>query len=95
MPGQPQPYPQGATIPAGTQQYPPAGGYTGPTPPATGGYTVGAPPGQATPLHVQGQGQQQTGGGFWSTLKEIFLPPSGTSPSPRAMFDKRQKDPTE
>ncbi len=39
-----------------------------------------SPPGQATPLMAQQQPQQEEGGGFWSTLKEIFLPPT-TSPN--------------
>jgi hypothetical protein len=54
-----------------------------------------APPGQATPLRVQGQEQQQadSGGGFWGTLKEIFSSPTttGPAPNPRSMFDGRGK----
>jgi hypothetical protein len=97
-PGRVQQYPQapaGPTMPAqARQQMPPAsGGYPVAAAPGSGGYTVGAPPGQATPLTVQDQGQQQTGSGFWSTLKEIFLPPAGVAPSPRGMFDRQSKDP--
>ncbi len=51
-----------------------------------------SPPGQATPLMVQQQPQQEESGGFWSTLKEIFLPPT-TSPNARPMDNKKPADP--
>jgi hypothetical protein len=88
---QPQPYPQAAAAPG--QGYPaPAQGYPA-TASAPGGAPLQimpqqAPPGQATPLQVQQQ-QAESGGGFWSTLKEIFAPPTTTGgPAPRSMFDK-------
>jgi hypothetical protein len=49
------------------------------------------PGGQATPLRVEGQQQQQAeSGGFWSTLKEIFTPPPNAGPNPRTMFDNKR-----
>lgn len=76
--------------------------YAGPAPAAAGPMTspqgvtpLQAPPGQATPLRVQGQQQQQadSGSGFWSTLKEIFSSPTTVGPAQnqRSMFDGRSK----
>jgi hypothetical protein len=56
--------------------------------PAGQPFSPSPPPGQATPLMVQQQQQQEEGGGFWSTLKEIFLPPT-TSPNARPMDTKK------
>ncbi len=90
--GQPAPTPQGV----GQLQY------AGPAPAAAGAMPsqptitpYQAPPGQSTPLHVQGQQQQQaeSGGGLWSTLKEIFASPT-TAVGPnqqRSMFEGRNK----
>ena len=79
-------YPQGYPSAAPQQQgYPQA---------ANPGLTV-TPPGSATPLRIQSQQeqqqQQQESGGFWSTLKEIFSPPT-TAPIPnqRSMFDNKK-----
>ncbi len=72
--------------------------YAGPAPtgamPSPQGVTpLQAPPGQATPLRVQGQQQQQaeSGSGFWGTLKEIFSSPTTVGPpqSQRSMFEGR------
>jgi hypothetical protein len=52
-----------------------------------------SPPGQATPLTVQQQPQQEEGGGFWSTLKEIFLPPTSSPPNARPMDKRSATDP--
>ena len=80
--GQPQPYRQ--QPPAA--QYPPQrvaqqpqyqyGAGQAPVGMPAGQTFSPSPPGQATPLTVQQQPQQEEGGGFWSTLKEIFLPPT-------------------
>ncbi len=71
--------PQGQQYAQQGQQYPAA---------APSGPMAAPPQGQVTPLYAQQQAQAQEneGGGFWSTLKEIFLTPSGTG---RGMFDQR------
>lgn len=78
-------YPPGYSAPPQQQGYPQAAGAPG--------LTV-TPPGTATPLRIQSQQeqQQQETGGLWSTLKEIFSPPT-TAPIPnqRSMFDAKNK----
>lgn len=86
---QPQTVPAGA-YPQGYQSAPPQQAYPQAANP---GLTV-TPPGSATPLRIQSQQeqqQQQESGGFWSTLKEIFSPPT-TAPIPnqRSMFDNKK-----
>ena len=91
--GQPAPAPayQGGQV----QYAGPAPAAAGPMPTPQGVTPLQAPPGQATPLRVQGQQQQQadSGSGFWSTLKEIFASPTTVGPAqnPRSMFDGRGK----
>lgn len=87
--------PQYGSAPAPYQQQQ---GY--PTPPQSVGMQEAAPPGgfasspqaagQVTPLQVQ-QPQAQ-GGGLWSTLKEIFAPPPGSSPNPRGLMEDKNKN---
>lgn len=82
--GPPAPYQQGyPTAPqsVGMQEATPPGGFVS-SPQAAG---------QVTPLHVQQQPQAQ-GGGFWSTIKEIFAPPTGASPSQRSLIEDRNKN---
>ncbi len=100
--GQQQPYQQQPmaaaqpqTVPAGAypQGYPSAAPQQGYPQAANPGLTV-TPPGSATLLRIQSQQeqqQQQESGGFWSTLKEIFSPPT-TAPIPnqRSMFDNKK-----
>lgn len=83
---QPQTVPAGA-YPQGYQSAPPQQAYPQAADP---GLTV-TPPGSATPLRIQAQQEQQESGGFWSTLKEIFSPPT-TAPIPnqRSMFDNKK-----
>ncbi len=100
-PAQPQPQPYGQQPPA--PQYPPQGvaqqpqyqyGVSQPPVGVPAGQTFSpSPPGQATPLTVQQQPQQEEGGGFWSTLKEIFLPPTTSVPNPRPMDKRSANDP--
>ncbi len=71
---QPQAYGGGQGYQAGVQQP----GYPSGVPGVPGGQQGAqsfsqAPTGQATPLHMQEQ-QQDSGGGFWGALKEIFAP---------------------
>lgn len=104
--GQPQPYGQPQAQPYGQQ--PAAPGYGQQYPAAAGAPGVASAPqqmvpsqtrpGQATPLQIMPQQQQQQqaeGGGFWSTLKDIFAPPQNAGPNPRAMFDKGRTKSTE
>ncbi|MFH0959366.1 MAG: hypothetical protein V1897_11750, partial [Pseudomonadota bacterium] len=73
-PAQPS-YPQG--VPAANYATP--GVNTGASQMAPSAY----PPGQSTPIQIQPQqqAQQESSGGLWSTLKEIFSPPT-TAPVP-------------
>jgi hypothetical protein len=50
------------------------------------------PPVQTTPLRVEmpQQQQQQQESGLWSTLKEIFAPPTTVTPNPRKMFEGKK-----
>jgi hypothetical protein len=101
-PVEPLQYPRGAAVPAQStapQGYPPAYAAQGQYPPAPGAMTSPqgtrlsqAPPGRTTPLYIQPQQQQSSGGGFWSTLKEMFLSPS-TAPNQRSLFDKKDNSP--
>jgi hypothetical protein len=55
------------------------------------GYPVAqAPPSQATPLQIQQPQQQSSSGGIWSTLKEIFLPPTNAAANQRRLLDKNR-----
>jgi len=101
-PGQAQPQPYGQQAPAA--QYPPQGvaqqqpqyqyGVSQPPVGVPAGQPFSpSPPGQATPLTVQQQPQQEEGGGFWATLKEIFLPPTTSVPNPRPMDRRSTTDP--
>jgi len=97
--GQPQPYGQPQAQPYGQQPAAPGYGQQYPAAAGTPG-VASAPqqivpsqtrPGQATPLQIMPQQQQQAeGGGLWSTLKDIFAPPQNAGPNPRAMFDKNR-----
>ncbi len=82
------------------QQYPrPAQAYNPQPGSPTQGYPVAnvqqqpgaaypTPPGQVTPLRVQGQ-EQDSGGGFWGKLKEIFAPPGPVAaPTQRSLLDR-------
>ncbi|MDA8405329.1 MAG: hypothetical protein M0T73_00505 [Deltaproteobacteria bacterium] len=95
----PQAYPQ--SMPAASYGNPamPQASY-----PGSAGVNTGAappmaapsayPPGQATPLQVQQpqqQAQQESSGGFWGTLKEIFSPPTtGPVPNQRSMWENQK-----
>ncbi len=97
---QPQAYPQ--SVPAASYSNPTmpqtsypggaAGVNTGAAPPMAAPSAY--PPGQATPLQVQQpqqQAQQESSGGFWGTLKEIFSPPTtGPVPNQRSMWDSQK-----
>lgn len=91
-----QAYPQG--VPAASYNNP---GYGQQGYPTSAGVNTGAspmapsalPPGQATPLQIQPQGQQEqeSAGGLWSTLKEIFSPPTtGPVPNQRSMWENKR-----
>ena len=93
-PSQPS-YPQG--VPAanyanpGVQQgYPGSPGLnTGASQMAPSAY----PPGQSTPIQIQPQqqAQQESSGGLWSTLKEIFSPPTtGPVANQRSMWENKK-----
>jgi len=103
-PAQPMQYPQTATAPPQSQGYG-GGGIQGGYPVSPGSVQAGTgsqpmspyspnPSSQPTPIHVQGAPQQQsgTGGGLWSTLKDIFAPSNQvTSPPQRAGFGPRNR----
>ncbi len=76
-PQQAQQYPQQASA----QGYPPAAGMQ-PQP----GNAYPTPPGQVTPLRVQGQ--EESGGGLWGKLKEIFAPPGPVSAPMQSALDR-------
>lgn len=90
-------YPQG--VPAANYGAPQAYGQQGYQ--ASPGINTGAtqmapsayPPGQATPIQIQPQqqAQQESSGGIWSTLKEIFSPPT-TAPvaNQRGMWENKK-----
>ena len=92
-PSQPS-YPQG--VPAANYANPGVQpGY-----PASPGLNTGAsqmapsayPPGQSTPIQIQPQqqAQQESSGGLWSTLKEIFSPPTtGPVANQRSMWENK------
>lgn len=80
---QPAPYQQGYPTPpqsVGMQEAPQQGGFAS-TPQAAG---------QVTPLQIQ-QPQSQ-GGGLWSTLKEIFAPPTTGGPPARSLIEDRNRN---
>jgi len=83
----PQQYPQPAPVQAYNQGAPRQGGVAYPVSPTTvqggGSPYSAAPPGQVTPLQVQEQAQQESGGGIWGTLKEIFAPSNVAQPTQR------------
>ncbi len=108
IPQQAMQYPQAAQAqPSYPQSMPAASynnpGYAQPSYPTSPGVNTAAspmapsavPPGQATPLQIQPQAQpqQESSGGFWGTLKEIFSPPTtGPVPNQRSMWEnKKQK----
>lgn len=99
-PAQPMQYPQAgpqSPVYGGGQGYPvpagPAPGGMGQQ--AAGQYSL-TPPSQATPIHVQGAPQQQSGGGLWSALREMFSPSTPVvSPSQRTGFGSKSRNPVD
>jgi hypothetical protein len=88
-PGQGYPAAGGQVLPAPAQGYPGTG--VAPGTPMQIVPQQASPGGQATPLQVQPQQQAESSGGFWSTLKEIFSPPTTTSgPPQRSMFERNK-----
>jgi len=95
-----QAYPQ--SMPAASYNNPAA--VQQPSYPTAAGVNTGAapmaapsayPPGQATPLQIQPQqqaAQQESSSGLWSTLKEIFSPPTtGPVPNQRSMWENKNQ----
>ena len=109
IPQQAMQYPQAAQAQPSYPQSMPAASYNNPGYAPQPGYPTSpgvntaaspmapssVPPGQATPLQIQpqAQAQQESSGGFWGTLKEIFSPPTtGPMPNQRTMWEnKKQK----
>jgi hypothetical protein len=79
-------YPQ----PAQPQQYPQPAQPQYPRQVTPQGYPVAqAPPAQVTPLQIRPK-QQASRGGLWSTLKDIFLPPTNAAVNQRRLLDKNR-----
>lgn len=107
IPQQAMQYPQAAQTQPSYPQSMPAASYNSPgqpqpTYPTSPGVNTAAspmapsaiPPGQATPLQIQPQAQpqQESSGGFWGTLKEIFSPPTtGPVPNQRSMWENNKQ----
>jgi hypothetical protein len=85
-PQQARQYPQQAPGygPATPQQVPQVQGY-----PSAGSapYSYPVAPGQAVPLHIQGQQPESTGSGFWAALKEFFAPSTPIVKPTQSTFD--------